>query len=153
MRLVKVLLAFVVFALLFLFSLTFVVGCGHSSTSPEASTPEETWVLSENDKFAAKLGKDIKGILTDHEYDVPAGEQNCPSGGAACVASGWYFPGKAFYYRPYINTYSFDLLSDIAAHEVCHSVSLGHDALHRNCILSLGRTPTYAGDRRLLGTI
>jgi hypothetical protein len=124
---------------LLLGSALFSAACGHSPTAP--SSPQGDFVLAETSRFATLLHVKVKGELTEKKYEVTG--DLCPPG-KVCLASGWYVGGTAFYYQPHIITYEFPLLTDIAAHETCHAIEPGHNALHKACIRSVGANPTYA---------
>lgn len=113
-----------------------------SPTNPDtvpAVTESEAFVLSETARFAGMLNVKVRGEITDYLYAV-----DCPGGGApkGCVAFGWYHRGTAYYHRPSVGRYP-DQLTAVAAHEVCHAVSLFHDRAHWCCQKKLGVQPTY----------
>lgn len=107
-------------------------GCSpESPTNPDTTNPvteSEYFVLAETARFAGILGANVRGELTDYFYPVA-----CADGTKGCHAFGWYHKGVAYFYRPEVNRQSRYTLSDAAAHEVCHSVSLFHDAALYAC--------------------
>lgn len=107
-------------------------------TSP-ASTPEEEMLLSETTRLAGMLFVKVRGEITDACYETPGGQ-----------ALGWLSNGVAYYNRALVAQYvsispeaGKETATNIAAHEVCHTQTPGHNLLHWNCSLSLGATPTY----------
>ena len=115
-----------------------VTGCGKQySTAP--TSEREDYIVSETARYADKLHVYVVGVVTDERNTY-----GCDAS-VDCHDFGWYWPGKAFYYRPDVNSekYSMQLLSDVAAHEVCHSQSMLHDVKHWCCIHNLGANATY----------
>ena len=86
---------------------------------PPSGDPREQHVLDETARFAAILGVNVRGVLTDHVYNV-----RC-SDGSMCPAAGWYADGKAYYWLPAILSHDDAYGTALAAHEVAHS--LFHD--------------------------
>lgn len=125
----------------------FAFGCGLANPAAlDPSTEKEQWALSEVIRFSAKLHKSIEGRIVEKGYRVPPGVQNCPADSTGCDAAAWYGPGPVVYFwQPFVNreSTSFINLSDVAAHEVCHSLSPNHDQLHWNCIRTIGGDPQY----------
>ena len=86
---------------------------------PPSSDPREQHVLDETARFAAILGVNVRGVLTDHVYNV-----RC-SDGTICPAAGWYADGRVYFWRPAILSHDDAYGTALAAHEVAHS--LFHD--------------------------
>lgn len=104
-----------------------------SCVSPLApTTPQEEHVLAETARFAEKLGKNVVGVLTDEVYSPGTWENGTPQ-----IAAGWYNAGKAYYYRPYLNTKDLAYGTQLAAHEVCHAKEWHHGPAHEACVQML----------------
>jgi len=92
---------------------------------PPSGDPREQHVLDETTRFAGLLGVSVRGVLTDHVYNV-----RC-SDGTMCPAAGWYADGRAYYWRPNLLKHDADFGTALAAHEVCHATNpddVGADA-------------------------
>jgi hypothetical protein len=123
------------------------VGCEvvRAPTVPTSGTPQEELVLRETARFAGVLAVKARGELTELVYRLPAGSFGCPQDRAeGCLASGWWDPPVAYYYRPHVVTWDLALVTDVAAHETCHAIERGHNPLHLACCSKLGARPTYA---------
>lgn len=123
------------------------VGCGLANPiTLSAETPKELFAVSEVARFSKMLHKDIKGVIAPKEYHIAAGVQGCPLDAPnGCSAAAWYTPSVIYFWQEFVNRESttFNNLTDIAAHEVCHSMTPNHDQLLQNCILNLGADPQF----------
>lgn len=128
------------------------VGCG-LPTEPDFATPEsdkEAWASSETVRLSAKLHKSLTAQFAADTRHVPAGTGGCPpdaNEGRGCDAAAWFdLNTHVVFWRAWVNRDAITKrdITDVAGHEVCHSVSVNHDALHYNCMLTLGTDPTYA---------
>lgn len=108
-----------------------------------SGTAQEEHVLRETVRFGGLLHEKARGELTDAPYRIAFGSWGCRTQGG-CLASGWWVSPVAYYYRPHIVEYELGVVSDIAAHEVCHSKETLHNAKHLACIASVGARATYA---------
>lgn len=113
--------------------------CGGSLPTSPASSPEEEMLLTETSRFAGLLKVNVRGEITTQRYFATGGE-----------ALGWLQNGIAYYNRDLVAQWvsilpeaGKETASNIAAHEVCHTQSTGHDLLHWNCSRSIGAVPTY----------
>ena len=116
------------------------IGC-RGITTVEPTTENEVRVLAETDRLAGVLGVKVRGEITD--YVLERSNAECGIGVAHCIAAAWYERGVCYYYRPEINRYSLEFMTDLAAHEVCHSKHFFHDHKHWQCMVDLGAIPTY----------
>lgn len=125
---------------------------GSGPTSPDSvPTEREAFILQKTTEFSDALlsmgliHSKVKGSISDQRNTYGCEQANFEG----CHDTGWYANNTAYYYRPDVNSTtppfgSYDLLRDIAAHEVCHAFTSGHGELHKNCIRKLGAEPTYA---------
>ena len=97
-----------------------------------SGTEQERIVVDSTYEFASRLSVKVVPVLTDDAYMTTCAD------GSPCQAAGWYVSGKAYYYRPWLITQSVDYARAVAAHEVCHAMSMNHDKKHDDCIRSLG---------------
>ncbi len=97
------------------------VGCAKRVSTVPATHPNEVHVLAETQRFAAALGVRVRGVITTHEYMVPAANPRYP--GEKVQAAGWYKAGVAYYWRPVIRERDQVYGTALAAHEVCHARS------------------------------
>ena len=101
-------------------ALALAVGCGSVPTGPDSGDPREAHVVAETARFAAALRVEVRGVVTDEVYMVPA---SVPSyQGQKVPAAGWYKDGVARYYRPVILERSLGYGTALAAHEVAHAL-------------------------------
>jgi len=109
-------------------------GCNATWDPVSPSTDNEYLILAETARLAGLMGVKVTGEITDTPYFV--GQQ---------AAVGWYLAGTAYYYRPYVANLGEDgweTVTNVAAHEVCHAISMQHDVKHWEC-MDLWATPTY----------
>lgn len=97
--------------------------------APTAPTdPKEGHVLAETGRFAALLRVDVHAEVTDRVHTVTCMD------GTRCPAAGWYQDGRIEYYRPVILERDMAYGTALAAHEVCHAISIQHDPRHQACV-------------------
>lgn len=123
-------------------------GCAVNPTGATPVNAKEEWVVAETSRLSALLHKNITGVIVDVGRVVAAGTGGCPvidNPRGYCDAAAWYGP-PVYYWRTYVNHESttFNDLTNTAAHEVCHSLTLGHNPLLWNCIRSLGADPQFS---------
>jgi hypothetical protein len=132
--------------------------CGLSGpTQMTPVNPKEDFAINEVKRLAEKLGKpSIKGSMSDTGRNIPAGQAGCPADvpKGYCISAAWFMPpeGPVVFFREWVNRESVTLvdLTNTAAHEVCHSLTLQHDALLYNCIRSLGADPQFQPTEHVL---
>jgi hypothetical protein len=114
--------------------------CGVTSpTEVTASSSVEAMLLSETTRYSALLGKHIEGVITEERYFTPQGE-----------ALAWYINSTAYYNRALTEQLvsiapegGKELATNVAAHEVAHSIEWGHNCIHVNVVRKLGAQSTY----------
>lgn len=112
-------------------------GCGAQWDVVSPDGEKESFLLAETARFAGLMGVKVRGEITDTPYYV-----------GTSVATGWYTSGTAYYYRPLVKNLEFqptagrETLTNVAAHEVCHTVSINHDLAHWEC-MNRWAFPTY----------
>ena len=108
------------------FALALAVLCWHCGsgitgvTGPSSGDPREEHVIAETARFASLLGVNVRGVVTDQEYLVPALHPLYP--GEKVPAAGWYKDGEAYYWRPEVLRRTLAQGSALAAHETAHSL-------------------------------
>lgn len=110
-------------------------GCGKTWETVDAETPEETFVLAETIRVSGVLGQRVVGEISTTFYEVKCAD------GSPCHATGWYVwsygsgsKGIAYYYKPDLPRYSTEILTGLAEHEVCHSLTgPAHYSQHALC--------------------
>lgn len=119
-------------------------GPGFSPVSASTTTEKEAWAAAEVVRLAAKLHKKFHAEFAEKALIVPAGYGGC-GGPMACAAFAWFDPPRVVFHREAVNRESttLSLLTDIAGHEVCHTLSYNHDQTHWNCTVAVGVNPTY----------
>jgi hypothetical protein len=125
----------------------FAAGCGLSgSPTADPVSEKELFAVAEVRRFAAAQHENIGGVIVEWGLRVPPGTGGCPatapSGG--CDSAAWYGP-PVYFWRPWVNRESTTMsdLTNVAAHEVCHSLTRGHNQLLWNCIKHLGADPQF----------
>jgi hypothetical protein len=116
-------------------------GCGvlEDWNPVAATTDDETFIVAETARFSGMTSQRVHGEISTYLYTI----QSCPDGiPSPCHAFGWYVgdygkgaKGVAYYYQPDISRYNRPILTGVAAHEVCHSVTgPEHDPALSACI-------------------
>ncbi len=124
------------------------VACGKQESFPTSSTSTdpEIFIVSEVSRYSAILGVNVTGEITYQRQTYGCDGSNNPD----CHSFGFYNGGQgagakgtAYFYGPDVNDerYAY-VLSDAAAHEVCHTQSRLHDITHWCCSSKIA-TPTY----------
>jgi hypothetical protein len=110
------------------------------------STDKELFAVAEVSRLSALLHNPHSADFRVETLKIPGGVQGCPIEINFCNAAAWYGPGKVVHFwQSFVNRESttFRNLTDIAAHEVCHSMTPNHDQLLWNCIRTIGGDPQF----------
>ena len=122
------------------------VSCGGKPfPTSSVSTEPEIFIVSEVARFSSVLDVHVVGEITDKRQTF-----GCDGSDPACHSFGFYnggigegAHGAAYFYRPDVNDERYRyILTDAAAHEVCHTKTFAHDIRHWCCMAKIA-TPTY----------
>jgi hypothetical protein len=105
--------------------------CVQSLTLP-TDDPYEQHILAETARFAKLLNVRVTAEVVDDVYMVTSSD-----GLSKVPAAGWYDGGKIKYWRIVVRERGFEYGTALAAHEVCHSQTLGHNSVLDACVRGL----------------
>ena len=118
-------------------------GCG-VERGIEASSPVEGALIAQTAHYAGVMVVQARGEITTKATSEQKAQE----------VVGWWTPGVAWYYRPNVERFiglvpgecpeapRCETPDNVTVHELCHSLSPFHDALHWTCSAKYAR-PTY----------